>query len=343
MDDLRFSLVLISRLKGISRLEKRRLAERLKERGDLPPEIGTLLKDDGKKRDVYEDLRYLGKIKSRLITIYDDDYPPLLKEIPDAPIVLYAKGPLKVSSETISICGSRKASIEGINLATKIGESLSFSGITVVSGLAVGIDAASHRGALMGPGKTVAVLGSGIDVCYPSENRYLYDRISEEGLIISEYPPRERPLKFHFPERNRIIAGISRAVLVVEASRKSGALITARFGMEYGREVMAIPGNIFEERYSGTNYLIKKGATLVQSLEDIVETAFPGMRISRPLAPQLEREEEIVYSIIGESRIHVDEIIEGSRLESSKVLSILTMLEMKGLVRSYPGGYYVRV
>lgn len=342
MDELRLSLVILARVKNLSRIQKRKLAEDLKEKKSLPHDVSKSLKDDRIRRDVERDLKYLERIGSQIITIFDENYPPLLREIPDAPIVLYTKGQLKVSTETLAVCGSRKASIEGMNLATKIGESLSFSGITVVSGLAVGIDASSHKGALDGPGKTVAVLGSGIDVCYPRENRYLYERISEEGLVVSEYPPGEPPLKFHFPERNRIIAGMSKGVVVVEASRKSGALITARLGLEYGREVMAVPGNVYDENYSGTNYLIKKGATLIQNIEDIMDTVFPGLKPPKEKGPTLEREEEIVYSIIGQSRIHVEEIIERSMLESSRVLAILTLLEVRGLIRSYPGGYYVR-
>jgi DNA processing protein len=339
----KISLFALSRIKGLSKFRKRQIAQMIID--GIDPEIGISEKinDPNFRTEFERELDYLEKIGAQVLTILDDGYPLLLKEIPDAPILVYAKGPLKIKEETIGVVGSRKASYEGMNLAEKIGETLSSLGVTVISGLARGIDTSAHKGGLKGKGKTVAVLGCGIDVCYPAENRWLYEKISHEGLLLSEYPPGEPPISYHFPERNRIIAGMSKAVLVVEAPRKSGALITARLALDYGRDVMAIPGSVFDEAYSGTNLLIKEGARLVDRTEDILEFSFPHIRRERKGASELENEEEIVYSIIGERRTHIDEIIMKSRMDASKVLGILTKLEMKGVVRSFPGGFYLRV
>jgi len=339
----KISLFALSRIKGLSKFRKRQIAQMIIDGIDPEKGISEKINDPNFRTEFERELEYLEKIGAQVLTILDDGYPLLLKEIPDAPILVYAKGPLKIKEETIGVVGSRKASYEGMNLAEKIGETLSSLGVTVISGLARGIDTSAHKGGLKGKGKTVAVLGCGIDVCYPAENRWLYEKISHEGLLLSEYPPGEPPVSYHFPERNRIIAGMSKAVLVVEAPRKSGALITARLALDYGRDVMAIPGSVFDEAYSGTNLLIKEGARLVDRTEDILEFSFPHIRRERKGASELENEEEIVYSIIGERRTHIDEIIVKSRMDASKVLGILTKLEMKGVVRSFPGGFYLRV
>jgi DNA processing protein len=229
-----------------------------------------------------------------------------------------------------------------MNLAEKIGETLSSVGITVVSGLARGIDAAAHRGALKEKGKTVAVLGCGIDICYPPENRQLFNTTGEEGLILTEYVPGEEPLPYHFPERNRIIAGLSKGVLVIEASQKSGSLITARLGLEYGREVMAVPGSVFREEFKGANALIKQGAKLVENINDILTTSFPGYEPEQKEHVNITPEEEMVFSHIGSEKVHIDEIIEKSGMKAKQVMAMLTRLEMKEIIREVPGGFYIR-
>lgn len=342
MDSLRISLIALSKMKGLSKVKRREIAERLGKENGVRKEIIKKMKELKIEKEIENEIVYLDEIEARVITILDEDYPSMLKQIPDAPVVLYTKGPLNPHDDTIAIVGSRKASYEGMNLAEKIGETLSCLGIIIVSGMARGIDTSAHKGALKGKGKTIAVLGCGIDVCYPSENRWLYEKISMEGLLISEYPPHEPPLAHHFPERNRIIAGMSKAILVVEASRKSGALITARLGLDYGRDVMAIPGSVFDDAYSGTNLLIKEGARLVDRTEDILEFSFPQIRPESKEVTTLEKDEYMIYSIIGNTRVHVDEIIEKSCMDSSKVLAILTKLEMKGMIRCFPGGFYLR-
>jgi DNA processing protein len=278
----------------------------------------------------------------KIVTIKDPEYPYLLKQIPDAPVVLYKKGPSPLSNPTFSLVGARKATLESIALAERIAETLSSHGITIVSGLARGIDAASHRGALKGYGKTIGILGCGIDICYPAENQFLFDQMSKEGAILSEYTPGERPLKHHFPERNRIIAGLSRGVLVVEASIKSGSLITARLALEYGRDVMAIPGRIFDEAYKGANSLIKQGARLVEDITDIVNYCFPDVQFQSHAPVAMDSDEEYVYGLMGINHIHVDELIVKSRFETRKIMAILTRLEMKDAVHHLSGGFYLR-
>ena len=293
--------------------------------------------------DIEKDLKKLDKLGARVITIHEAEYPSLLRHIPDAPVVLYAKGPLRVGENTLAIVGSRKAGPEGMNLAEKIGETLSSAGITVASGFARGIDSAAHKGALKGEtGGTIAVFGCGIDMCYPGENGRLYGKIAESGLLLTEYGPGSPPLQHHFPERNRIIAGLSKGILVVEASRRSGSLITARLGLEYGREVMAVPGSVFSAEHEGANALIKDGAKLIGSIVDVMNNVFPGYQAPKKTRPVIAADEEKVFSAIGRERVHVDEVIERSAMEAKQVMAILTKLEMKEAIREVAGGFYIR-
>ena len=348
--DERIALIALSRLKGINTIQKRTIVDTFDEIAPLFEKKSTCFGTDlygvtssfkGWKK-IESDLKRLDALGAGIVTIRDKGYPQLLKKTPDAPLVLYKKGSREIDANTLAIVGSRKATVEGINLAEKIGESLSSVGITVVSGLARGIDTAAHRGALREKGGTIAVLGCGIDVCYPPENRRLYDRIGEEGLLLSEYTPGEKPLAYHFPERNRIIAGLSKGVLVVEASKKSGSLITARLSLEYGREVMAVPGSVFREEYQGANTLIKEGAKLVDNIDDIVITCFPGYTLKQKEPVKIAHDEEKVFSVIEFEKIHIDEIIEKSGMEPKGVMAILTKLEMKDIIREAPGGFYIR-
>jgi len=277
-----------------------------------------------------------------VITIKDKTYPELLRHIPDPPIVLYKKGTLKTCSNTLAVVGSRKATFEGIALAEKIANTLSSLGITIVSGLARGIDASAHKGALSETGKTIGVLGCGIDICYPAENIRLFDKVGDEGLLLTEYSPGVSPLNYHFPERNRIIAGLSKGILVIEASGRSGSLITARLGLEYARDVMAIPGSIFGDEHKGANALIKQGAKLVDGIEDIIATSFPGFTLKKQQKIEMDKDEDYVYSYIGYEKIHVDELIDKTGMQAKQVMVMLTKLEMKDVVSGFPGGYYIR-
>jgi DNA processing protein len=346
----RIALIALSRLKGVNNILKKNVIDTMDNITALFERKATVFDDNVQRkaisfkgwRKIDDDLEKLNTIDADIITIRDREYPPLLKNIPDPPIVLYKKGPLEAGMNTLAIVGSRKATPEGMNLAEKIGETLSSVGITVVSGLARGIDAAAHRGALKENGKSVAILGCGIDICYPPENRRLFKTMGEEGLILTEYAPGEEPLPYHFPERNRIIAGLSKGVLVIEASHKSGSLITARLGLEYGREVMAVPGSVFREEYKGANALIKQGAKLVENINDILTTSFPGYEPEQKEPVNITSEEENVFSHIGSEKVHIDEIIEKSGMKANQVMAVLTRLEMKEIIREVPGGFYIR-
>ena len=346
----RIALMALSRLKGVNNILKKNVVDTVDNIAALFERKAVVFDDNIRSkatsfkgwRKIDDDLEKLNSIDAGVVTIRDKEYPPLLKSISDPPIVLYKKGPLEAGMNTLAIVGSRKATPEGMNLAEKIGETLSSVGITVVSGLARGIDAAAHRGALRETGKTIAVLGCGIDICYPPENRRLFKTTGEEGLILTEYAPGEKPLPYHFPERNRIIAGLSKGVLVIEASQKSGSLITARLGLEYGREVMAVPGSVFRDEYKGANALIKQGAKLVENINDILTTSFPGYEPKQKEPVNVTPEEEKVFSHIGLEKVHIDEIIEKSGMKAKQVMAMLTRLEMKEIIREVPGGFYIR-
>lgn len=293
-------------------------------------------------KGIKKELAKLEKMRVRVVSIVDASYPAPLREIPDAPIVLYARGPLSLENRMMAVVGSRKATFEGMSLAERIAETLSSLGITVVSGFARGIDSAAHRGAMKGKGKTVAVLGCGIDICYPAENKHLFERITHDGLMLTEYPPGARPFPANFPARNRIIAGLSRGVLVIEASAKSGSLITARLALEYNREVLAVPGRVFDEEYRGANNLIKQGAKLVEGMEDILASCFPDVEVGKSERLAMGEDEEYIYGLMGMDKVHVDDLAGRSGLEMKLLMPLLTRLEMKDLVRSLPGGFYIR-
>jgi DNA processing protein len=349
MDELT-AIIALSRLPGLNTIQKRQVIESVQSVADLfrgratthDHELNNRIKAFTGWKEIERDLMLLSRMKVTVMTFKDRTYPALLKQIPDPPVVLYKKGPSEIDSDAIAIVGARKASVEGINLAEKIGQTLASLGIIVVSGMARGIDSAAHRGALKAKGKTVAVLGCGMDICYPPENKGLFAKIGEEGAVLTEYGLAEQPLPYHFPERNRIIAGLSKGVLVVEASRKSGSLITARLGLEYGREVMSIPGSIFHEEYKGANMLIKEGARLIDGIEDILLNCFPRLTLQKEQTVDMDREEGYIYSIIGFDKIHVDEVIDKSKMETKQVMALLTRLEMKDLIRQFPGGFYIR-
>ena len=346
------ALIALSRLPGVKNIVKKGVAEGHEK---ISPLFEGKVKTDDEAlniairafkgwKEIERDLGFLKRMGATPISIKEKDYPEMLREIPDAPVILYKIGERQINRDAIAIVGSRKATWEGRNLAERIANTLSSMGITVVSGLARGIDAAAHAGSLEEKGGTIAVMGSGTDICYPSENRWLYERIREKGVILTEYSPGERPYPSHFPERNRLIAGLSKGVLVIEASQKSGSLITARLGLEYGREVMAVPGSIFNEMYSGANRLIKDGARLVSEINDIITTCFPDLplKLIDSQESELDKEEGHIYALIGFDKIHVDEVIEKSRMEPGAVMAVLTRLEMKDAIRSIPGGYYIR-
>lgn len=299
----------------------------------------------------------------RIICRVDGEYPPGLREIPDAPIVLFCKGELRPTDAiAIAIVGSRRCTIYGSEQARRFGELLAGAGFTVVSGLARGIDAFAHHGAVDSGGRSLAVMGSSLTEIYPPENRALADKLLESGAWISELPTRAAVHAGNFPVRNRIIAGMTLGTLVVEAADRSGALITARLANEYNREVFAIPGRVQDPLSQGTNRLIRDGsAKLVTDLEDVLnELGDVGARLKPPAAHESEdgrlvRDAEVpaspgplsvseqrVYDCIGRDPVLQDVVLRAAELPPGEVLAALTALELKGLIRRLPGNQVVR-
>jgi DNA processing protein len=274
----------------------------------------------------------------------DPEYPARLREVPSAPPVLYLRGGLEAGDEAaIALVGARHATAYGQEMAQELARELARRGLTIVSGLARGIDAAAHQGALEAGGRTLAVLGNGLDQVYPPEHRSLADRVAASGALVSEFPLGTAPLPAHFPRRNRIISGLSLGVVVVEAGVGSGALITAHHALEQGREVFAVPGRVHARYSEGCHRLIKAGAKLVESWEDVVSELVPqlkgrkGKRPAPPAPPTLTAEEAQVYALLQEGPLHIDSVIVQSGLGGGRVASLLVGLEMKSLVRQLPG------
>jgi DNA processing protein len=283
----------------------------------------------------------------RIVTFLDSEYPKALLEIPDYPPFLYVKGSLSGDETAIAMVGSRRASSYGIASTERIARDLAAAGVAVVSGMARGIDTAAHRGALKGGGRTVGVLGCGVDVVYPPENRPLFREMEEKGAIVSEFPMGTAPLAENFPRRNRIISGLSRGVVVVEAAAGSGSLITVQYALEQGRDVFAVPGNINSGASRGTNKLIKEGAKLVDSIEDILDEIRCGGPLFNtaeepPPSFSLTPQEAAIYTLLAESPLHIDDIIVQSALTLTvgEVSAILLRLELKGAVRQLPGKHF---
>ena len=283
-------------------------------------------------------------------------YPALLDEIYDPPLVLYGRGSMEpLEGPAVAIVGTRRPTVYGLQMAEGIASDLGSRGITIVSGLARGIDAAAHRGCLAANGKTIAVLGSGIDVVYPREHRQLYEKIAARGLVLSEFPPGTSPSPQNFPVRNRIISGLALGALIVEASEYSGSLITARLAMEQNREVYALPGNLTSPQSFGPNFLIKQGAKLVQSWRDIVEELPAEVRheilvqedakppIKRELPLISEEENRILQTLRTDEVVQFDKILYGSGLSVPQLSALLLNLEMSGWIRQLPGNLYVRL
>ena len=285
----------------------------------------------------------------RLITVNDDRYPAGLRRIHSAPIVLYVKGDIAEADKyAVSLVGSRNATIYGMNIAEKISHKLASIGITVISGMARGIDTASHRGALRAGGRTIAVLGSGIDVPYPSSNRGLMERIASSGSVISEFPMGTPPNRENFPRRNRIISGLSLGVIVIEATLDSGSLITVGYALEQGKDVFAVPGNITSGNSRGTNDLIKKGAKLVENAEEVINELGPQLKGiiredksgNRGPGSSLTEDEKALFSYLSSEPKHVDSIIRETDMATGRALSILLNLELKGVIRQTEGKHF---
>ena len=285
-----------------------------------------------------------------LVCYNDASYPARLRTIADPPPLLYFKGELNgVDDKAVAIVGSRSASDYGRRVARDLARGLTAAGFTVVSGMARGIDGTAHEAALSSGGRTIAVLGSGVERAYPPEHDKLYQRISANGAVISELPIGTRPIAFNFPARNRLISGLSLGVVVVEATEKSGSLITASLALEQGREVFAVPGEVGSSRSRGAHRLIRQGAKLVENVDDILEEIAPqlptrgGTANAAPLAlPQnASAEARKVFALLEAGSLQIDEVIERSGLAAPRVLQILLELELQGYVRQLAGKRYV--
>ena len=283
-----------------------------------------------------------------IITLADAEYPKALLEIPDPPVMLYVKGRIELlSAKTIAIVGSRNASIQGIQNAEFFAQSLSESGVTISSGLASGIDTAAHQGGLKGSGSTIAVIGTGADIVYPARNRQLAHLIAENGCIVSEYPIGTPAIAGNFPRRNRIISGLSSGVLVVEAAAQSGSLITARMAAEQGRDVFAIPGSIHSPLAKGCHQLIKQGAKLVETAQDILDELqdIPQKNNSLPsiqAEPDCQEGKKFLDEI-GYDPVHLDVIAQRTSMDMTELSMHLLDLELQGHLVSLPGGLVQRL
>ncbi len=287
----------------------------------------------------------------RIITMVDENYPPLLLQIPDPPPFLYVLGNLEKSAVHLAIVGSRDATRYGITTAKQLSRELVHHGISIVSGMARGIDTAAHDGAIEANGHTVAVLGCGVDVVYPPENRSLFQKIRETGAVISEFPLHANPEPYHFPLRNRIISGMSVGTIVVEAAMKSGSLITAKLAADQGREVFAVPGSIHSFKSSGTHNLLKQGAKLVETAADVLEEIQPflyhhessgdsPMVQIKKKHSMLDSEESIVLKALEPYPVHFDDIVRSTGIEPGKLAGILLKFELEGMVTQSPGKHF---
>ena len=290
----------------------------------------------------------VAKAGASLITLEDEAYPRLLRSLPDRPILLYRRGARALGNESaLALVGTRKASRYGMNVAFQLSSQLARQGVTIVSGMAHGIDAAAHRGALDGGGKTIAVVATGIDRVYPRENADLAEDIAAQGAVITEMPLGSAPLGKNFPQRNRIISGLSLGVLVAEAPIKSGALNTVSHAIDQGRDVFAVPHNIFSLSGGGGNILIQEGAKLVASVEDILEELqVTQLEVeTRSRAQEIQPANDVEHAVLQQlsaDPVHVDLIVRQTELPTATVTSTLTMLELKGLAESAGPMQYCR-
>lgn len=297
--------------------------------------------------EVKEELGRVAKAGASILPYGDPLYPARLRMIPDPPPFLYMKGEIRKEDEkAVAVVGSRSASDYGIRVARELCQGLASLGFTVVSGMARGIDGEAHESALSSGGRTIGVLGSGVDVTYPPEHEELYQRICRNGAIFSDLPVGTPPFSFNFPSRNRLISGLSLGVVVVEATERSGSLITAALALDQGREVFAVPGEAGASRSRGTHRLIRQGAKLVESVEDIVEEIAPQLlqrarmgpgNIAPPLPPDMGPEAKGVFELVLERAVQIDEVIQATGLSSARVSEILLELEIRGFLRQLPG------
>ncbi|HOW02557.1 MAG TPA: DNA-processing protein DprA [Caldisericia bacterium] len=308
---------------------------------ELPDKILDTVNSKNASNFVEGELEKALKLNAKIVEYNSEDYPTSVKHIKNSPPVLYIKGELGSPIKTIAIVGSRKATTYGLKVAYEVGFQLGQRKVTVVSGMAYGIDSSAHRGAIDAKGRTYAVLGCGVDITYPKQNKKLKEEIENSGALISEFPFSTDPLNINFPARNRIISAISDGVIVVEASEKSGALITADYALDQGKDVYAVPGSIYSELSRGTNQLIKSGAIPYLNINDIYSKNPTVLQNSNLFKnTQLTDEEKIIINSIDDfTGKNLNEIIDKTGLKANKVMITLTELELKGLIEMINGKY----
>jgi DNA processing protein len=300
---------------------------------------------------ILKDIKTLHDIGAHVITRWDPNYPENLQEIYDPPALLFVRGEFNARDvNAVAVVGTRNPTHYGVEITQTITRDLVRAGITIVSGLARGIDTAAHWAALNDGGRTIGVLGCGIDVCYPRENKDLVDQIAQNGAVISEFRPGVSPLATNFYRRNRIVSGLSRGTLVVEAAPRSGSLITAAHAIDQNREVFALPGSVFNKRSWGPHHLLKEGAALVESAEDIMSALFGPANKTAPMHRQMELEElrdlsetgKAVLEAIDLDPVHIDSLCETLGIDAGRLSGVLLELELQGLIRQHPGKMFSR-
>ena len=320
--------------------------------GVVDPQVAQNIVHFPKDKFLEDEYNLTRQKNTRILTAADDDFPSGLREIPGSPVVLYTQGDVALlHGACIAMVGSRNASHYGMTIAHAFARRFAEAGLIVVSGLARGIDSASHQGCLDAKGKTIAVVAGGLSHLYPKENAGLMRKIVGQGAVVSEMPMAVLPLSIHFPRRNRIITGLSTATVVVEAGAKSGALISAGYALEQGKDVFAVPSNIDNVCAEGSNRLIKDGARIALSADDVLEElkgqmeiSFPAMRGGEPLCSPvpLSAEEMKAYEVLSLQPLHVDQLSARVRQPASEIAQVLLNLQLKGVVRQLPGNLYVR-
>lgn len=358
MDDegLKYWLALL-KLRGLDRLGLRGLLQRFSgpreifESSDAVAGFSSVLAKGVREFNgwdwVDDQLRAMEKNGARAITFNDPGFPPLLRHMQDPPAMLFAKGTaFDEKVPAVAIVGTRYPSQYGLKMAERLGMDLASMGLCVVSGMARGCDMAAHKGALSAGGFTVAVLGTGVDLAYPPESKRLYEEICEKGLIVSEFPMATPPAKYNFPARNRIIAGACLGVVVIEAPLRSGSLMTARLALEYGRDVMAVPGQAMSDKCAGTNRLIRDGACLIDSADDVAQALSLGS--VAPVADKvvaqvvLADDERLLWHALEVEPVHIDHLIEETGLGVMRASALLLEMEFRGLVRQFPGKCFAK-
>lgn len=304
------------------------------------------------ERDLTKSLEAMDQFEIRMLLLEDESYPAFLRQIPDPPLYIFIRGELKPTDiKSVAIVGTRNVTDYGAGIAEKFAAELASHGFTIVSGLARGIDTFAHRGALR-KGRTLAICGCGLDVVYPSENKQLMADIIDNGACLSEYPPGDQPLNWHFPARNRIISGLSQAVVVVESGAKSGALITVDYALEQGKEVFAVPGNVHRMQSRGPHSIIKQGAHLAESVDDILavlenralplEDAAKSTFEAKPRADLSATENRLMLLLDVEPQF-IDDLAAAAKMSAAEANATLVMLEIKGVAKRLPGNTFARV